>query len=65
MKTGFILLDEAFNGIDQVHKRSIISFLKNYLKDETIVLVTHNKDELELVDEIYELRNGILKLSTS
>lgn len=56
-----LLLDEAFNAIDQIKKDQIIAFLKEFLEEKTILLVTHNKDELKLVDKVYHFENHTLK----
>lgn len=55
------LLDEPFNGIDEGNKQEIIEFLKEHLREKTVVLVTHNSNELKLVEEIYSFRDGVLQ----
>ncbi|MBD3279642.1 MAG: ATP-binding cassette domain-containing protein, partial [Candidatus Pacebacteria bacterium] len=59
-KSQIYLLDEPFNGIDKENKVKIIKFLKRYLKDQTVVLVTHDKAELSLVDRVYEFQGSRL-----
>ncbi len=54
------LLDEPFNGIDDENKEKIIHFLMEYLEDKTVILVTHNKEELKLVNKIYHFQKNIL-----
>jgi ABC-type nitrate/sulfonate/bicarbonate transport system ATPase subunit len=46
-----LLLDEAFNSIDEKTKAEIISFTKSLLKMEgrTTIFVTHNEKEAELL----------------
>jgi ABC-type bacteriocin/lantibiotic exporter with double-glycine peptidase domain len=59
------LLDEPFSGIDTENKRQVMTFLRAYLIDAAIVLVTHNPEELALADRVYELRDGVLRESTA
>jgi ABC-type bacteriocin/lantibiotic exporter with double-glycine peptidase domain len=54
------LLDEPFNGIDDENKERIIQFLMGYLKDKTVILVTHNKEELKLVNKNYQFSKNTL-----
>lgn len=56
------LLDEPLNGVDLEGKASILDFLAEYLKDKTVMLVTHNEEELRLVDKIYQIRENTLLL---
>ena len=54
------LLDEPFNGIDNFNKAKIMKFLLEYIKDKTVVLVTHNKEELKLVKKNYQFKENTL-----
>lgn len=53
------LFDEIFNGIDGERKEKIIDFLLDYLRDKTVILVTHNRAELRLIETVHEARNVI------
>lgn len=55
------LLDEPFNGIDNETKGDIFRFLSKFLAGKTVVLVTHNADELAVVDKVYGFSGGVLK----
>ena len=59
-QSGIYLLDEALNSIDRETKFGIIEYLRTALKESTAVLVTHNEEELALVDKVYEFRSGTL-----
>jgi ABC-type bacteriocin/lantibiotic exporter with double-glycine peptidase domain len=59
-KSEVYILDEAFNGIDDENKEGIIDFLREELKDSTVILITHNVKELRLVDKVYRLEEGRL-----
>lgn len=55
------LLDEPFNGIDKKNKDLIMDFVKKYLKNNTVLLVTHIEDELSIVDKKYKFEGSTLK----
>lgn len=43
-----LLLDEPFNGIDDITKEKVINYIKEKTAHKTVLLVTHNKDEVAL-----------------
>lgn len=56
-----LLLDEAFQSLDEKIKSSLEETLKNLLKEKprTVIFVTHQKEEAEaLSDRIVEMDNG-------
>ncbi len=53
-----ILMDEPSNMMDNTHEVQLISRLKPYLRDKTLILITHKPQMLELVDRIIVLDNG-------
>ncbi len=57
------LFDEPFNGIDTATRSSIIAFLKDFLRDSALVMVTHDQIDLGLIDKKYQLQDGKLELS--
>ncbi len=54
------LLDEPFNGIDKENKGKIMKFIKTFLKDKTVILVTHHEDELAIIDRKYTFKGNRL-----
>ena len=44
-----LLLDEPFNGLDSDAKRQTAEFIKSRLDNRTVLLVTHNPDDAELL----------------
>jgi ABC-type nitrate/sulfonate/bicarbonate transport system ATPase subunit len=51
-----LLLDEPFKGLDMVMKHEIIAVLNDYKKTGLILLVTHDKEDIEaLADRVVEL----------
>ena len=53
-----VLFDEPSNMMDNTHEVALIARLKRYLKDKTLILVTHKPQMLELVDRIIVLDRG-------
>jgi len=61
-KPSILLLDEPSAALDLVCKESIASYLKAYKKHGGIVLIaTHDIGEISLCDELYIMKNGVLK----
>ena len=50
------LIDEPTNHMDYVAKASFVNWLK--LADEAVVVITHDRDVLGVVDRIIEIRDG-------
>ncbi|MBQ8234855.1 MAG: ABC transporter ATP-binding protein [Bacilli bacterium] len=57
-----IILDEPFNGVEQVSVEKIINYLKNEkMKNKIIIFCTHIKEDLDkLADKIYYFDNGCI-----
>jgi len=53
-----VILDEPTSSLDNVSKKQVIKFIKNYSKDKIIILITHDKSLLKYVNRIIELKNG-------
>src|SRR5690606_23410161 len=53
------LFDEAFNGIDTTTKEKVLSFISKFLKDKTVLFITHNENELGKIQiaREYEFKN--------
>ena len=50
-----ILLDEPFKGLDEDTKQSVIKTVSSFLVGKTAILITHDKDELDMCDHVYKL----------
>jgi ATP-binding cassette subfamily F protein 3 len=50
------LIDEPTNHMDYVAKEAFIKWLKS--TDEAVMVITHDRDVLNIVDKIIEIRNG-------
>jgi len=55
------LLDEPFNSVDQATKGEILRFLGEYLRERTVVLVTHNPDDLGFIEALYRFNGEVLE----
>ena len=52
------ILDEPTSSLDKQTEKEVISNLKRFLKDKTLILITQNPALLSLVDRIIVLHNG-------
>ncbi len=44
-----LILDEPFNGIDEKNLQSAINCIKEFTQNKTVILITHNPEEAELL----------------
>jgi len=56
-KPKLLILDEATSALDEYTEKEIIKNLINFKPKMTILIISHNKNILELCDEIYEIKN--------
>jgi ABC-type multidrug transport system fused ATPase/permease subunit len=54
------LLDEPFSGLDAPTRDRVLAFLRDFLREKTVVLVTHHDDDLQLVEAVHTLHDGVL-----
>ena len=52
-----LILDEATSNMDEVTERELLDSIKKYLKDITIVMVTHNLSSIKDFDKTFVLEN--------
>ena len=53
-----LLLDEPLKGLDASLRREICELIRRESTGKTLLLVTHDAADLELVDTVYEYRGG-------
>ena len=53
-----ILMDEPTSNLDSLNEGIILKSLKESAKKKTIVLVSHRKSTMNIVDAVYEMENG-------
>ena len=56
-----IIFDEATNALDEENERKIMKNLSELKSKKTIIIISHNKKNLEMCDKIFELQNKNLK----
>ncbi len=58
-----LIFDEATNALDDLTEKSIMKNIENNKKNNSIVIISHNKETLKICDEIYEiLEKKIIKV---
>ena len=57
-----LLLDEATSSLDRETEKKIIIDIKNNLKNETIIMVTHRLAITHLADKVYSIKDGKLEV---
>ena len=61
-KPEILLLDEATSSLDRETEKKIIIDIKNNLKNETIIMVTHRLAITHLADKVYSIKDGKLEV---
>ena len=57
-----MLLDEPGSALDIYGKQEVNSYISNYVKNGgTVVMSTHDRDEIDLCTKLYNIEDGILK----
>lgn len=57
-----LMLDEPSAALDLVAKKEIRDYLRMYLqKGGTVLIVTHDEDELDICDKVYIVKDGVLR----
>ena len=57
-----LLLDEPTTGLDEVAERRVLSALADWARDRTLVMTTHRRSALALVERVVVLDGGCLRL---
>ena len=53
-----IILDEPLEGVDKLVEKEVIENIKEFVKDKTLLLISHRFSILSLTDEFAVLENG-------
>ncbi len=60
-----IVLDEPTSAIDDYHKKYIYNFINKLNKEKTVIVITHDRNNLSIYDKVYELKDGkIIKFNS-
>ena len=57
-QSGVLLLDEPFKGLDAALRREITALVLRARGDRTLLLVSHDAEDLALADTVYKYENG-------
>ena len=60
-KPKILILDEAFNQLDNNSKVPLLEAIKEMQSNTTIIIITHTPDTLSLADKIIEVKNEKIK----
>ena len=55
-----MIFDEAFSNLDDVTKSGLAVKLKKLAENKIIILISHNKADYKICDEVYQIENGHL-----
>ena len=58
--SSLILLDEPTSNVDSINEGIILSSLKAYSKDKTIILVSHRESTMSICSSVYKMEKGKL-----
>lgn len=56
----YYFFDEPFSALDRLTFRRVFKNVREYLKEKTLIIVTHRREVAQLMDEIYLLEDGHL-----
>ncbi|TAN69492.1 MAG: thiol reductant ABC exporter subunit CydC [Methylobacter sp.] len=56
-----LILDEPTEGLDSDTERDVFKALADFSRDKTVIMVTHRKAGLGLVDVVYGMEQGVLR----
>jgi ATP-binding cassette subfamily C protein CydC len=57
-----LILDEPTEGLDSETERDLFKALADFTRDKTVVMVTHREAGLGLVDVVYGMERGVLRV---
>lgn len=60
LEPSILIIDEGLSGIDVEYERLIFSVLKNYSKNNAVLLITHNLYSILKTDYVYVLADGTI-----
>jgi len=49
-KSDLVIMDEPFKGLDEALKRKVIEYVKQKMQGKTVLVVTHEKEEVQLLE---------------
>ena len=64
-KPNFIIFDEATSALDSETEKKLMYEIKNYIKNRSLLIISHRKSTLEHCNKVYVLRNQDLHLENN
>ena len=64
-KPNFIIFDEATSALDSETEKKLMHEIKNYIKNRSLLIISHRKSTLEHCNKVYVLRNQDLHLQNN
>ena len=65
MDADIYLMDEPFKSLDGEIKQSVASFLHGFFTDKTVLIISHDKEEAELMNaSVYWMSDGKIQRKT-
>lgn len=55
------ILDEPTSNLDKETEKMIINLIKKYLKEKTVIIVTHREEIKDICDRHYKVKNNIMQ----
>ena len=55
-----LILDEATSGIDHITRKNLFNSIRKNYNDIRIIIISHNLNDYDFCDKIYEIKNGKL-----
>lgn len=59
-KPSVIILDEAMSSIDFKKRKKIFEYIRTNLSDFIVIVISHNEEDLQLIDYKYKINNGTI-----
>lgn len=56
----FVILDEATSSYDVESDGFLHEFIQNELRNKTVIIITHKYDQLNGMNKVYEIKDGVL-----
>jgi len=60
-KKDLIILDEPFENLDEESKEKFLEQIKKIKDNRTLIIISHDKKDLEICDKIFDLKNKTFK----
>lgn len=56
-----LIFDEALSNLDDVTKSSLAVKLRELAENKIIILISHNREDYKICDEVYQIEGGHLE----